>query len=148
MGDCASYALLHQPFCSRKKAKDAASVVPYQGFKTADGSVLIGGANDRLFGILCNKLGKPDLKTDPRFINNNNRVQNRTDLETIIETETSKHTTAEWQAIFEGSGLPYAAVNDVQGTMNHEHGKLIKFPFWSSFIGLGVLGKVGAILMV
>lgn len=129
MGDCASYALLHQPFCSRKKANDTASVVPYQGFKTADGSVLIGGANDRLFGILCNKLGKPDLKTDPRFINNNSRVQNRTDLETIIETETSKHTTAEWQAIFEGSGLPYAAVNDVQGTMNHEHGELIEFPF-------------------
>lgn len=23
--------------------------------------------------------------------------------------------------IFEGSGLPYAAINDVQGTLNHEH---------------------------
>ena len=101
-----------------------ASVVPYQGFKTADGNILIGGANDRLFGILCDKLNKQELKTDPRFLDNNSRVQNRTDLETLIETETIKQTTKEWLSIFEGSGLPYAAVNDIQGTMNHEHGKL------------------------
>ena len=101
-----------------------ASVVPYQGFKTADGNILIGGANDRLFGILCDKLNKPELKTDPRFLDNNSRVQNRTDLETLIESGTIKQTTKEWLSIFEGSGLPYAAVNDIQGTMNHEHGKL------------------------
>lgn len=25
--------------------------------------------------------------------------------------------------MLEGSGMPYAAVNDIQGTMTHEHGK-------------------------
>jgi succinate--hydroxymethylglutarate CoA-transferase len=35
-----------------------------------------------------------------------------------------KKTTKEWLDIFEGSGMPYAAVNDIQGTINHEHGVL------------------------
>lgn len=97
------------------------SVVPYQGFKTADGDIFIGGANDRLFGILCDKLGRPEWKTDPKYITNNERVKNRNELEPLIETETVKKTTKEWQDLLEGSGLPYAAVNDVKGTMEHEH---------------------------
>lgn len=97
--------------------------MPYQGFKTADGDIFVGGANDRLFGILCEKIGKPEWKTDARFVTNNDRVTNRAELEPLIESELVKRTTRRWQEIFEGSGLPYAAVNDIQGTMNHEHGK-------------------------
>jgi crotonobetainyl-CoA:carnitine CoA-transferase CaiB-like acyl-CoA transferase len=105
-----------------------ASVVPYQGFKTADGDIFVGGANDRLFGILCEKIGKPEWKADARFITNNDRVTNRAELEPLIEAELSKRTTQRWQEIFEVSGLPYAAVNDIQGTMNHEHGKRVFSP--------------------
>lgn len=101
-----------------------ASVVPYQGFKTADGDIFIGGANDRLFGILCDKLGRPEWKRDARFVTNDARVRNRTALEALIEAETSKRTTREWLRIFEGSGMPYAAVNDVLDTLNHEHGTI------------------------
>lgn len=99
-----------------------ASVVPYQGFPTADGTIFIGGANDRLFGILCEKLGQPSWAQDPRFATNNARVQNRSILEPLIEAETRKRTTQEWLQIFEGSGMPYAAVNDVMDTLNHEQG--------------------------
>ncbi|KAJ5526776.1 hypothetical protein N7513_010935 [Penicillium frequentans] len=97
------------------------SVVPYQAFKTADTDIFVGGANDRLFGILCDKLGRPEWKTDPRFISNSDRVHNRSELEPLIEAELMKQTTQVWQDRFEGSGLPFAVVNDVQGTMNHEH---------------------------
>ncbi|KAL4881209.1 CoA-transferase family III domain-containing protein [Aspergillus karnatakaensis] len=99
------------------------SVVPYQSFPTADGDIFVGGANDRLFGILCERLGKTDWKSDPRFLTNSDRVANRTDLETLIETETRKATTKTWQKTFEGSGLPFAVVNDVRDTMEHEHVK-------------------------
>lgn len=54
---------------------------------------------------------------------NNARVRNRTELEGLIEAETKKRTTKEWLQIFEGSGMPYAAVNDVLDTLNHEHGE-------------------------
>jgi 3-oxoacid CoA-transferase len=99
-----------------------ASVVPYQSFPTANGDIFVGGANDRLFGILCERLGKKEWASDARFKSNSDRVANRTVLEALIEAETRRLDTAEWQQRFEGSGLPFAVVNDVKGTMEHEHG--------------------------
>ena len=99
------------------------SIVPYQGFKTRDGDILLGGGNDRLFGILCEELGRPEWATDARFKTNSARVKNREELEALIEAETKQKTTAEWLALLDESGMPYAAVNDIQGTLNHEHGK-------------------------
>ncbi|MCJ1344326.1 hypothetical protein MMC31_002529 [Peltigera leucophlebia] len=97
------------------------SIVPYSGFQTSNGDILLGGGNDRLFGILCNCLGRPEWALDPRFLTNSDRVHNRVFLEALINAETRKKTTEEWLQVLEGSGMPYAAVNDIQGTMNHEH---------------------------
>lgn len=97
--------------------------MPYKAFKTKDGDVLFGGGNDRLFGILCDGLGKPEWKNDPKFKINSQRVANRDELESEIEKISTQKTTQEWLQVFEGSGMPYAAVNDVQGTLNHAHTK-------------------------
>ncbi|KAK7720984.1 hypothetical protein SLS64_001277 [Diaporthe eres] len=97
------------------------SIVPYKAFKTKDGDVLFGGGNDRLFGILCDGLGKPEWKDDPKFKINSQRVANRDELEAEIEKVSTLKTTKEWLDVFEGKGMPYAAVNDVQGTLSHEH---------------------------
>ncbi|ROW04551.1 hypothetical protein VMCG_05030 [Cytospora schulzeri] len=99
------------------------SIVPYKAFKTKDGDVLFGGGNDRLFGILCDGLGMPEWKTDPKFKINSQRVANRDELEAEIEKISTQKTTQEWLDVFEGKGLPYAAVNDIQGTLNHSHTK-------------------------
>lgn len=98
-----------------------ASIVPYKSFKTQDGDILFGGGNDRLFGILCSGLGRPEWATDPKYNVNSARVANRDELEAKIEAISVTKTTAEWLDVFEGKGMPYAAVNDVQGALNHEH---------------------------
>ncbi|KAI4166347.1 MAG: hypothetical protein LQ342_000237 [Letrouitia transgressa] len=100
-----------------------ASIVPYRSFKTQDGDILLGGGNDRLFGILCDRLDKPEWKSDERFATNSTRVENRVALEALIEAETRTKTTKEWLDVLNESGMPYAAVNDIQGTLNHQHGK-------------------------
>ncbi|KAK5990761.1 Succinate--hydroxymethylglutarate CoA-transferase [Cladobotryum mycophilum] len=99
------------------------SIVPYRSFKTKDGDVLFGGGNDRLFGILCEGLEQPHWKDDAKYRTNADRVANRKDLEARIEELTQQKTTQEWLEVFEGAGMPYAAVNDVQGTLNHSHTK-------------------------
>lgn len=113
--------------------------MPYKAFKTTDGDILLGGGNDRLYGIICERFGKPQWVTDERFKTNALRVQNRDTLEAMIEEETKKKTTQEWLDILDGAGLrklglakylvimgltdtAYAAINDVQDTLNHEHG--------------------------
>ncbi|OHE92382.1 CoA-transferase family III [Colletotrichum orchidophilum] len=99
------------------------SIVPYKSFETKDGDILFGGGNDRLYGILCEGLGKPEWKDDAKYKTNAQRVANRVELERLIEEITVTRTTGEWLAVFEGRGMPYAAVNDVQGTLEHEHTK-------------------------
>lgn len=95
--------------------------MPYKSFRTKDGDILLGGGNDRLFGILCEGIGRPQWAEDPKFITNAQRVANRVELEDMIESVTRERTTREWLQVFDGQGLPYAAVNDVQATLNHEH---------------------------
>lgn len=99
------------------------SIVPYKGFKTKDGDVMLGGGNDRLYGIMCEKLGRPEWIKDPRFVTNAERVKHRDELEELVEGVTTKKTTQEWLEILEGSGMPYAAINDVKATLEHEHSK-------------------------
>lgn len=98
--------------------------MPYQGFPTADSNILLGGGNDRLFGVMCAKLGHPEWATDGRFATNGARVRNREILEPMIERITRTKTTKEWLDVFHESGLPYAAINDVKDTLEHPHGKL------------------------
>ena len=101
------------------------SIVPYKGFKTADGDIMLGGGNDRLYGVLCRKLGKSEWSTDERFVTNATRVKNRVLLEEMIEEVTVTKTTQEWLDVLDGSGMPYAAINDIQATLKHEHGKCL-----------------------
>lgn len=113
-----------------------ASIVPYRSYKTFDGNILLGGGNDKLFGVLCVKLGYPEWKTDARFATNSDRVKNREEIDGLIESTTQQKTTQEWLEILEGSGMPYAAINDVQGTLNHSHGKLSRPSAQSNIVSL------------
>lgn len=85
---------------------------------------MLGGGNDRLYGVLCNRLGKPEWIKDSRFATNADRVKHRNELEELIEEVTRTKTTKEWLEVLEGSGMPYSAINDVQTTLQHEHGEL------------------------
>ncbi|KAM0276427.1 hypothetical protein ACHAQH_006779 [Verticillium albo-atrum] len=52
-------------------------------------------------------------------------VKHRGVLEKWIEDVTLTKTTQEWLDIFDGTGLPYAKVNDLMDTTKHQHGKKI-----------------------
>ncbi|ANB13564.1 hypothetical protein AWJ20_1860 [Sugiyamaella lignohabitans] len=100
------------------------SICPYQAFDTAQGgSIMIGGGNDNLFRHICDALGKPEWKEDPRFLTNALRVKHREILVPAISQITQTKTTKEWLDLFEGRPFPYAAVNDVLGALNHEHSR-------------------------
>ena len=121
LANLASSALVSNEPDSGRWGTAHPSIVPYKGFKTSDGDVMLGGGNDRLFSLLCSRLAHPEWSSDPRFLTNGLRVQNRDLLEPMIEHVTKTKTTAEWLKVFEGSGIPYAAVNDIQQTLQHEH---------------------------
>jgi formyl-CoA transferase len=90
------------------------NIVPYQSVPTRDGAVILACGNDNLFNKLCDLLGQPVLKTDPRFSTNAARVTNRDALDPILDELMRKKTTAEWVEALEAAGVPCGPINNVK----------------------------------
>ena len=86
---------------------------PYQAFKTANGYLNIGGANQANWENLCAVLQRPDLLTDPRFRDNPARTQRAAELAAELETIFITRPTAEWLLVLESTGMPVGPVNDM-----------------------------------
>jgi crotonobetainyl-CoA:carnitine CoA-transferase CaiB-like acyl-CoA transferase len=87
---------------------------PYQLFRTRDGYLAIGGANDALFRRMVEVLGLPHLADDPRFARVALRKANDVELGELIEAATRTRDSAELQAAFEAAGVPCSRVNDYE----------------------------------
>ena len=88
-------------------------VAPYQVLPTADGELMVGGGNDRLFAAICDVLELSGLVDDERFRTNPDRVANREALVAILSDRLREGTTAEWRERLTAAGVPAAPVADI-----------------------------------
>jgi len=86
---------------------------PYEALRTADGWIIVGVNNQRLWLRFCEALGEPGLATEERFDRPNRRVRNRDALQARIEGVLAKDTTENWLAKLEGVGVPAGPLNDI-----------------------------------
>jgi crotonobetainyl-CoA:carnitine CoA-transferase CaiB-like acyl-CoA transferase len=97
----------------------AASVVPYRGYATRDGFIVIGAGNDKLFRLLARALGHPEWVEDPRFLSNAARVENQGVLYPLIEEIVAGETSAHWLELLEKAGVPAAPMQSVDEVLRH-----------------------------
>lgn len=90
------------------------SIVPYQGFETSDGHIVVAAGNDAQFVKVCRVMGLEELTQEPRYKTNKLRVQNRTELLPLLSQRFSQETTSDWLRRFEGSGVPVGPINSIQ----------------------------------
>jgi succinate--hydroxymethylglutarate CoA-transferase len=64
-------------------------------------------------------MGIEGLGDDKRFSTNDGRVENREEINSILQKKFAEKTQNEWLAVFEGSGLPYGSINDVVDALEH-----------------------------
>lgn len=96
-----------------------ADIAPYQTFAAADGDVVVAVGNDGQYRKFCTEvLGLPDLATDPRFLTNPLRSQNRAALLPPIEAAMKAKPRAWWIDRLLKAGVPGGAVRDVQEALN------------------------------
>ncbi len=88
-------------------------ITPFDTFHCSDGDVLIICGNETNFGALADAIGRPDLREDPRFVDNPSRTQHEPELKPIIEGWTSRRTRGEVLDILLPAGVPVAPVNRV-----------------------------------
>jgi len=89
-------------------------LVPFQGFQTKNGTVIIAAGNDRLFAKLAIALGHPEWAKDPRFATNGDRRAHRLELVELIEGVLGTRTKGEWIDTLEEAGVPCAPIQDLR----------------------------------
>ena len=87
------------------------STYPYDTFPASDGDVVIAAGNNKLYSILCNVMGRPELIDDPRFKEVKDRVANHADMRAEIEPWTKQHTIDEIDKLLNDAGCPACPVN-------------------------------------
>jgi crotonobetainyl-CoA:carnitine CoA-transferase CaiB-like acyl-CoA transferase len=89
------------------------SIVPFQLFATADGHITVAAPKDKFWKAYCHAIGRDELLDDPRFIDFNGRDRHREELLPVLRAAMAQRTTAEWEAILGGAGVPHGAVHSV-----------------------------------
>ena len=95
-------------------------IVPYGAYACADGSVMFAIQTDREWRRFCAVvMQSPALADDARYSTNPRRVENRVELEAMIEAHFHGQTRAEVMAALETADIATGAVNDVPSVMAH-----------------------------
>lgn len=102
-----------------RQGSGANGIVPYKGYKTADGEIVVAAGSDSLFKSLSVVLGHPEWPTNPKFVDNPNRVSNQSELYQMIDAIMLTQTTAHWQEKLEAAGVPCSPVNDLAQMLAH-----------------------------
>ena len=95
------------------------NLVPYDAFSARDGWFIVGVANEKQWGILCDALARPDMKTDSRFAANRDRVTNRDVLVAELNQIFSQRDANEWLAKLTKAGLPCGRINSIPEVFTH-----------------------------
>src|SRR5678816_678595 len=72
--------------------------------------ILIGGNGDNVYARLTEAMGRPDLKSDPKFVDHASRGVNQYELDGIISQWTSGFALADLLPLLEAKGIPASRV--------------------------------------
>jgi crotonobetainyl-CoA:carnitine CoA-transferase CaiB-like acyl-CoA transferase len=86
---------------------------PQNVYPCQDGSIVIAAGNDGQYQKLCEVIGRPELKNDPRFNSPAGRVTNRLAFEAILIEHLKTAPRAVWADKLEGAGVPCGPINTV-----------------------------------
>ena len=104
----------------RRRARSAHfSVAPVQTLRTRDGWIFVMCMTEKFWLEFLEALGRPDLKTDPRFSSMSARNTHQEILTQVLEQELSREPTSHWLAKFEGR-LPVAPVLDIASALDSD----------------------------
>lgn len=119
------------------------NLVPYEAFSARDGWFIIGAANDKQWGLLCETLGRPDMKVDSRFASNSDRVANRKILVDELNRIFSQRDVNDWLADLVKAGLPCGPINSIPEVFDHPQAQAREMTLESEHASAGTVKLTG-----
>ena len=103
------------------------TIAPYEVFRARDRWFTLGAANPRQWEMVCEVIGKPELKNDPRFVTNKDRVANRAALAKILNEAFAQKDASEWLAKLQEADIPSGPINTIPDVFNHPQATVRNF---------------------
>jgi formyl-CoA transferase len=98
-------------YVRRRSGSILPGIAPSNVYPAAEGEMILIGANgDGVYARLAEAMGRPELASDPRFVDHASRGRNQTELDRIIGEWTARHTLAELLPRLERHGVPASRV--------------------------------------
>lgn len=96
------------------------SLVPYDGFPTADGTVIVLGVqNDREWVRLATALGRLDAAADPRFATAEGRARHRAEVDAVVAEGLAPLTAPAATELLEAAGIANGRVRTSLDLLSH-----------------------------
>lgn len=129
--EAAQYKLTGTP--TMRSGNQSTHTAPRNIYICSDGNyVAMSGSMQTMAERVFDTISRPELKTDPRFVNNDARVRNRDELDEIIGSFIKQRTQAENLELFERSGVTVGPVCSIADLMEHPfvigREALVEFP--------------------
>ena len=94
------------------------SATPSQMVRAAEGWMFVMCQLPKFWAILVERIGRPELAEDPRFVTNADRLANRDALSAILDAHFGAQPMAHWQALLEGH-VPVAPVYELGAALDN-----------------------------
>ena len=116
---------------------------PSGTFRTGGGLLNIAANKQAQFETLCELVGAPELKADPRFAGREDRKRHRDALRVALEARLAEADAATWEARLNAAGVPAGQVLDVAQALAQpqvaQRGLVARVPFgWAGREALGL----------
>lgn len=90
-------------------------------FKAKDRSVFISAVHAAWFERVCEVIGRPDLKSDPRFSTSEARFDHADALMSEWSAALAQRSAEEWEQLLSAAGVPAAMVRTLEEFASHPH---------------------------
>jgi len=94
------------------------TATPSQMFKASDGWMFVMCQLPKFWDILVDRIGRSDLRDDPHFASNADRLSQREELTRLLDEEFSKQPMAYWQELLAGF-VPVAPVYELGDALDN-----------------------------
>ena len=85
---------------------DHPTSMPTSAYATADGHINVAAAGNRMWRIVCDSIGQPELVEHPDYKDAEDRAKHRKALNELMSRSLATKTSAEWVEIFNQAGVP------------------------------------------
>ncbi len=96
---------------------DNFTAAPSGTFRTLDGFINIAANKQEQWEAVCEVLGAPELKTDPRFQERDTRKKNRKALTPLLEARLATRPTLEWVEALNAKDVPSGEILDLEAAL-------------------------------